>query len=218
MQASKLRFRVTVLPGQLKEIQVFFCNARCVGIGDTFPPFRIHAIDNTRFIGNQKGILMVPVLLVNATNFKTITDRINYFKKLKEDKVAGKLEKYTKKERLDIDKELVKLDRLFGGIETLNKLPAMMFIADLTENQYAALEAKQKGIPVVALLNTDADPKLADHIIPANDRNPKSIELIMNYLEEQANEGKKQALLKKEEDLEKENKTPSNEAEEEKTK
>jgi len=132
------------------------------------------------------------------TNFKTITDRINYFKKLKDDKSSGRLDKYTKKERLKIDKELAKLDKLFGGIENLDKLPSLMFIADLSENEYAAREAKQKGVPIIALLNTDANPNLVDHPIPANDRNPKSIALLMEYLEQAADEGKQQAILNKE--------------------
>jgi len=133
------------------------------------------------------------------TNFKTITDRINYFKKLKEDKETGKLTKYTKKEQLQKSKELTKLERLFGGIETLDKLPSMILIADPSENEYAAMEAKQKGIPVIGLLNTATDPELIDYPIPANDRSATSVKLLMQYLEEAAAEGKKQALLKKEE-------------------
>jgi len=140
------------------------------------------------------------------TNFKTITERINYFKKLKEDKKSGKLEKYTKKEQLDKAKELAKLEKLFGGIESLDKLPSMVFIADLSENEYAAREAKQKGIPVIGFMNTDTDPTLIDYPIPANDRNTASVELLMKYLEEAAEQGKKQALLKKEEPKDKEEK------------
>ena len=133
------------------------------------------------------------------TNFKTIKDRIDYFKKLKDDKETGELEKYTKKEQLKMSKELAKLDKLFGGIERLDKMPALLFIADLVKNEYAAREAKQKGIPIIAFLNTDADPKLVDHPIPANDKNRESIKLLMKYLEEAANEGKMQAAMKKEE-------------------
>jgi len=136
------------------------------------------------------------------TNFKTITERINYFKKLKEDKNSGKLEKYTKKEQLDKSKELVKLERLFGGIETLDKLPSVIFIADLAENGYAAREAKQKGVPVIAFLNTDTDPTLVDYPIPGNDRNATGVKLLMEYLEIAANEGKQKSLIMKEQQVE----------------
>jgi len=144
------------------------------------------------------------------TNFKTISARISYFKKLKEDKSAGRLIKYTKKEQLEKDKELLKLERLFGGIETLDKLPSMIFIADLSQNQYAAKEAKQKKIPVIGFLNTDTDPTLVDYPIPGNDRSSASVVLLMKFLEEAALEGKKEALLKKEEP--KEAKTDGEEA------
>lgn len=133
------------------------------------------------------------------TNFKTIKSRIDYFKKLKDDKETGELKKYTKKEQLKMSKELAKLDKLFGGIESLDKMPSLLFIADLVKNEYAAREAKQKGIPIIAFLNTDADPKLVDHPIPANDKSRESIKLLMKYLEEAANEGKMQAATKKEE-------------------
>jgi len=150
------------------------------------------------------------------TNFKTITDRINYFKKLKEDKAKGKLEKYTKKEQLDMAKELNKLEKFFGGIEFLDKLPSMIFIADLSENEYAAREAKQKSIPIMGFLNTDTNPNLVDHPIPGNDRNATSIGLLMKYLVEAAEEGKKQAFLTKvepkEADSKKETKPESKES------
>jgi len=117
------------------------------------------------------------------TNFETIIKRVKYFRKLKEDKVSGELEKYTKKEQMRMNKELTKLKRLFSGIENFEKLPAAVFIADLNENEFAAKEAKQKGISVVAMLNTDGNPKLVDYPIPANNRSRESVEIIMNYLE-----------------------------------
>lgn len=130
------------------------------------------------------------------TNFKTITDRINYFKKLKEDKKSGRLEKYTKKEQLDKDKELTKLSKFFAGIESLDKLPSIAFIADVSKNEYAAREAKQRGIPVIGFLNTNTDPNLIDHPIPANDKNTASVELLMRFLETAALEGKKEAVVR----------------------
>ncbi len=117
------------------------------------------------------------------TNFDTISKRIKHFKKLRDDKEAGKLDRYTKKEQLDKTKELAKLRKFFEGIEGLNQLPAMVFLADLSGGKYAAKEAKIKGIPVVAILNTDADISLVDYPIPANDMGIDSIRLIMEYIE-----------------------------------
>lgn len=118
------------------------------------------------------------------TNFKAISGRINFFKKLKEAEASGEWEKYSKKEKVKLSRELNKLERLFAGISTLERLPALLLIADLTENGIAAREAKRKGIPVVALVNTDADPSLIDYPIPANDRNKKSVELLIRGLDE----------------------------------
>ena len=115
---------------------------------------------------------------------------------LRDKRVKGELAKYTKKEQLDMDKELVSLEKFFGGVESLDKLPSMMFIADLSENEYAAKEARLKKIPVMGFLNTDTNPNLIDHAIPCNDRNIASIKLVMDYLVEAALEGKKQAKSK----------------------
>lgn len=116
------------------------------------------------------------------TNFKVISGRINQFRKLKADIAADKFEKYTKKERLELNKELARSEILFGGIEKLDRPPSLILITDLATSTLAAKEAKRTGIPVVAFANTDADPRLGDCIIPANDRNPQSIRLLLHYL------------------------------------
>jgi small subunit ribosomal protein S2 len=114
------------------------------------------------------------------TNFETISKRLKYFKKLKEDKATGELAKYTKKEQLRLERELAKLEKLFGGIGDLDKLPSLVFIADLKNNELAAKEAREMGVKVVGILNTDADPSLVDYGVPANDRNRKGIEFLVN--------------------------------------
>lgn len=116
------------------------------------------------------------------TNFKVISERINKFKKLKADIAADKFEKYTKKERLELDRELTRSEILFGGIEKLERLPSLVLVTDLAMNTLAAKEAKRVGIPVVALVNTDADPNLADYVIPANERNPRGVKLLLDNL------------------------------------
>lgn len=117
------------------------------------------------------------------TNFKTISERIRYFKKLKSDKESGALDKYTKKERLLLDQELMKLEKFFGGIRDMDHLPAMVVIVDLKSAEIAAREARITKIPIVALLNTNADPDMADYPIPVNTRSTESVQLILSYLE-----------------------------------
>lgn len=117
------------------------------------------------------------------TNFNTLAKRISYFKKLKADKAAGRLDRYTKKERLDIDREIAKLHLKFSGVEFMEKLPEIVFIVDLENNMTAAREARKMHIPVIAIANTNADPRAADYIIPANDRSRAGLEWIFAKLE-----------------------------------
>ncbi|MFH1694586.1 MAG: 30S ribosomal protein S2 [Patescibacteria group bacterium] len=125
------------------------------------------------------------------TNTETISKRVRYLKKLKEDKASGELEKYTKKERLGLERDLLKLEKLFGGIATLDRAPSLMFVADLNSNDIAAKEARQTGVKIIGILNTDADPDKVDYGIPANDRNNKSIEFIVNKIKEMIIEARK---------------------------
>lgn len=124
------------------------------------------------------------------TNFKTLSNRITYFKKLKEDKASGILEKYTKKERLDIDREIAKLDLNFSGIENMEGLPSALFVVDATHNMIAIKEAKKIGIPVVAMINTDINPEIVDYPIPCNDRTKDGVKWMMERLSSVVNDAK----------------------------
>ncbi len=116
------------------------------------------------------------------TNFKTLSKRIAYFKKLKADRAGGKLEKYTKKERLDIDREIAKLDLNFSGTENMESLPQVMFVVDATHNMIAIKEAKKMRIPVVAIMNTDLNPEIIEYPIPCNDRTKEGIKWVLDKL------------------------------------
>lgn len=118
------------------------------------------------------------------TNFGTIAKRIEYFRSLEQKKEAGELEKYTKKEQLDIAEELRNLELHFGGIKNLLKLPDAVFICDLDKNQLVLKEAKNKGIPVIAFVDTNIDPTLVDYVIPANDDAQSSVRYILDKVQE----------------------------------
>ena len=118
------------------------------------------------------------------TNFGTIAKRIEYFRGLEQKKQAGELEKYTKKEQLDIAEELKNLELHFGGLKSLSKLPDAVFICDLDKNQLVLKEAKNKGVPVIALVDTNIDPSLVDYVIPANDDAQSSVRYILGKIQE----------------------------------
>ncbi len=126
------------------------------------------------------------------TNFDVIRGLIRKYKDLTEKKQAGKLEKYTKKEQLNFDREIVKLETSVGGLKNLTKVPDVIFIWDIKKEKTALTEAKKKNIPVVAVCDTNVNPKNVNYIIPANDDATKTIKLILNLIKEAILEGKKE--------------------------
>lgn len=117
------------------------------------------------------------------TNFKTIQKRTDYLRQLRVDKESGELDKYTKKEQLMLDRQLEKLERLFGGIEKMTELPATLLVFDVEEHETAIREAIRMKIPIVGLINTDGDPRPIKYPVPCNDNARSSITWILNKLE-----------------------------------
>ncbi|MBU4535192.1 MAG: 30S ribosomal protein S2 [Euryarchaeota archaeon] len=109
------------------------------------------------------------------TNFDMTKKRIERFLKLTDEKEKGELMKYTKKERLQIDKEIAKLERKFGGISEMKTLPTALFVVDSKYESVAVEEAKLKNIPVIALCNSDCNIKEVTYPILANDTAGESI-------------------------------------------
>ncbi|MBI4050565.1 MAG: 30S ribosomal protein S2 [Candidatus Doudnabacteria bacterium] len=125
------------------------------------------------------------------TNFKTIQKTIRKLEKLQKLRDGEDFEsKYTKKERLLIEREIQKLEQLFEGTKGLKKLPEAVFVADINHDQIAVKEAKASGIKVVGLVDTNSDPEGIDYPIPSNDDAIKSISLIANKIAEAVKEGK----------------------------
>lgn len=118
------------------------------------------------------------------TNFQTIKKRLEYFKELEKKKAEGELEKYTKKERAKFEEELKKLEKKFGGIKNLEKLPDAIFVIDMVKDYLAVKEAREKGIKIVAVCDTNADPTLVDYPIPANDDAISSVKYILEKVKE----------------------------------
>jgi len=116
------------------------------------------------------------------TNFKTINSRVERFKKMKADKAAGRLEKYTKKERLMMDKEMEKSATLFSGIEEMTELPSAVFVIDAILHETAVREANRTKIPVIAFTNSDTDPDKISYLIPGNCNSRPSISWVLDKI------------------------------------
>lgn len=123
------------------------------------------------------------------TNFKEIRSRINYFIGLKVKKDSGELEKYTKKERLRIEKGIQKMERYLGGLENLTDCPSALVVIDSKHEKIGVEEAVNRKIPVVALINSDCDPTNISYPVPANDSSLSSIVYFLAALVKEFKEG-----------------------------
>ncbi len=124
------------------------------------------------------------------TNIPEIRKRLNRLETLRNQREKGELGKYTKKERLLIDREIIKLENRFGGVLPLkDALPAALFVIDPRHDHIAIEEARQLGIPTVALASTDTDISLITYPIVANDSTRASIALFVNEIVKAYQEG-----------------------------
>lgn len=123
------------------------------------------------------------------TNWQTIRQRIDHLKKLEERREAGEFDLLKKRERLRVDREIEKLNARLGGIRNMKGLPSLVFFVDINEEETAVREANILKIPTVAMVDTNCDPDLIDHIIPANDDAIRAIKLIVGKMADAALEG-----------------------------
>ena len=124
------------------------------------------------------------------TNWEQVKKSVDKLKDLKVKKESGELKKYTKKENLLIDREIIKLERFFGGLVDLTQVPEAVFIVDIKKEAAAVQEAKIKEIPIIAIVDSNCDPALINYAIPANDDAVGSIKFIVEKIAEAAKEGK----------------------------
>ena len=120
------------------------------------------------------------------TNWEQIKKSLDKMMDLEEKKSKGEFKKYTKRENVLIDKQIEKLDRFLGGLRSLKSEPAAVFVVDVKKEIAAVKEARMKGIPVIAIIDTNTDPDLIDYPIPANDDAVSSIKLIVSKIAEAA--------------------------------
>jgi small subunit ribosomal protein S2 len=111
------------------------------------------------------------------TNFKTIRQSIKRLKELEAMFETGTIERFNKKEALDLDREREKLERSLGGIKNMEGLPDALFVIDVGHEKNAVTEANKLGIPVVGVVDTNNDPSRVDYVIPGNDDAIRAVRL-----------------------------------------
>jgi small subunit ribosomal protein S2 len=130
------------------------------------------------------------------TNFSTIRKSIKRLNVIDKMEIDGTFEKITKKERLMITRERERLRKVFGGIETMTRLPGAIFVVDIKKEHLAIKEAKILNIPVIAIVDTNTDPDLINFPIPANDDSIRAIELIAKVMADAIIEGSELAKIR----------------------
>lgn len=124
------------------------------------------------------------------TNVQTVSARIKHLKSLETKMASGELaNRYNKLEVQRFQEEIDDLNHKYGGIKDLNGQPGAMFVVDVVAEENAINEAKRLGIPVIAIVDSNANPDKIDYIIPANDDAIKSIQLIIDYVKAAVEEG-----------------------------
>jgi small subunit ribosomal protein S2 len=125
------------------------------------------------------------------TNFSTMKQRIRYFRSLLEQEKTGEFAKYTKKEASGLKKTIEKLEAALGGVRELDRLPDVVFVADAVRDKIAIREANKMKIPVVAIVDSNADPDGVAYPIPGNDDAVKSLTYLITAVKNAILEGEK---------------------------
>lgn len=123
------------------------------------------------------------------TNFPTVRNRLRYLARLEEQRDRDNFAQFTKAEGLKFSQEIDKLNKVFGGIKKMERLPSALFIIDPHKEDLAVKEARKVGLPIVAMVDTNCDPDPIDFPIPCNDDAIRSIRLLVSKIADACVEG-----------------------------
>jgi small subunit ribosomal protein S2 len=126
------------------------------------------------------------------TNWKTVRQSINRLKDLESQAADGTFDKLTKKEVLLLQREMTKLESSLGGIKNMGGLPDVIFVVDADHEHIAITEARNLGIPVVAVVDTNSNPDGVDYVVPGNDDAIRAVQLYTNAVAEAVMQGRNQ--------------------------
>ena len=144
-------------------------------------------------IGKETGCPFVSERWLGGTfsNFGQIKKSLKKLSDMKKASLSGEYNKFTKKERILLDREIKRLERFFGGISTLERIPDILFVVDTHKEFGAVREAVGAKVKVVGIVDSNSDPSLIDYPIPMNDDAGKAILYVLDLVKEAILEGKK---------------------------
>jgi small subunit ribosomal protein S2 len=136
------------------------------------------------------------------TNFNTVRKSVKKMQNIDKMLGDGSADSLTKKERLTLQRDRDKMDKVLGGISQLGRVPAALFIVDIGHEHIALAEAKRLGVTTFGVVDTNCDPNKVDFVIPANDDATKSIAIILQYITAAIAEGLAERQASKDEEVE----------------
>lgn len=168
----------------LEKAKKFVASVAVAGKQALFVAGKSEAISAIKSAAARAGQPMVAGRWIGGTltNFTQIRKRVEKYENRLKEKEKGELTKYTKKERLLIDREIAKLEMLFGGIVSMREKPGVLIVVDPKKEFTAVEEARDIGVPVIAIASTDCNLSLVDFAIPANDSSASSVAFFLDEL------------------------------------
>lgn len=153
-------------------------------------------------LGEKTGLGYVDVRWLGGTmtNFAELQKSINRMKKTESFLESNDAEKTIKKERVRMESEVERMNHKFGGLRNMTRKPDALFVIDPSYEHNAVKEARAEGIEIFAIVDTNSNPDLVDHVIPANDDAPKSLTMLLDLVEKTILSGQKLISLRKEEE------------------
>jgi len=183
-----------------KSAYMYIRNAVSDGATILFVGTKKQARESVRSEAERCGMFYVNTRWLGGTltNFGVIRSRIQRLLEIEKMEEDGTIEKYTKKERVQMMKEKERLEKFLGGIKNMKELPDVVFIVDIKREENAVKECKKLGIPVVAIIDTNVDPDPVDIPIPGNDDAIRAIKLFSSIVANAVLEGNQGVQLNEE--------------------
>lgn len=149
--------------------------------------------DKIRELGEDTGLPFVDERWLGGTisNFEQIKKSLKKLEDLKSKMASGEFNKFTKKERLLIDREITRLERFFGGLKGITKVPEVLFIIDTKREASAVREAERSGVTTIGIVDSNSDPDMIDYPIPMNDDASRALEYVLGLIKETVLDAKK---------------------------
>lgn len=180
-------FDLTKTKEELERALEFLVQAKKEGKVILFVGSKKQGREKTREVAEALGAPFITERWLGGiiTNFEAIKRSIDKLADMKAKMEAGEYKgKYTKKEILLLEREIARLERFFGGLAGLTKIPDVLFILDTKKENGAVLEAKKKGVTIVGIVDSNADPDAIDYPIPMNDDASKAISYVLDVVKE----------------------------------